>query len=55
MLPVVVCEEDRALRARWLSALEALARQLWRLEPVSGAVQRACAGVLAAGYRQLSG
>ena len=35
--------------------LAALARQLWRLEPVSGAVQRACAGVLAAGYRQLSG
>lgn len=26
--------------------LAALARQLWRLEPVSGAVQRACAGVL---------
>lgn len=35
--------------------LAALVRQLWRLEPVSGAVQRACAGVLAAGYRQLSG
>lgn len=31
MLPVVVCEEDRALRARWLSALEALARQRYPL------------------------
>ena len=31
MLPVVVCEEDRALRARWLSALAALARQRYPL------------------------
>ena len=31
MLPIVVCEEDRALRARWLSVLEALARQRYPL------------------------
>ena len=31
MLPIVICEEDRALRARWMSVLETLARQRYPL------------------------